>query len=62
MRKKLSISISDLNKHNRISRSYDEKEESDYTDICDDVVERVVCYNDDSPSCSETTTISGMRD
>ncbi|KAI4462414.1 spondin [Holotrichia oblita] len=64
MRRKLTINTEDLNRHNRISRSYDEESEEDIfgesEDECENVIERVECYNDEAPSCDESTTIPGV--
>ncbi|KAI4462409.1 spondin [Holotrichia oblita] len=64
MRRKLTINTEDLNRHNRISRSYDEESEEDIfgesEDECENVIERVECYNDEAPSCDESTTIPAL--
>lgn len=60
---KRPISIHDLNKHSRISRSFDEQSQEDTQeakDNCENVFERVECYNDETPSCDESTIIPGM--
>ncbi|KRT83177.1 hypothetical protein AMK59_3362 [Oryctes borbonicus] len=66
MRRKLSVNVEDLHKHNRISRqsfdgnSWEEDDGDTDGDNCERLIERVECFNDEAPTCDESTTIPAL--